>query len=474
MQKTFKSGMFFTAIGQYSNVLIQLIINVVLSRIIPVEEFGILATVQVFLVFFQVFVSAGMGPAIIQNRNLKLKDYGILFNYMTIFSIILALAFGMFGFAIAKIYDNSVYINLFWLMSVIVLSEGMNVVPTAVLNKSLQFKTLNMRLLICNALGAVFGIATAFMGFGVYSLIISVALPAIASLIANFFIVKIEYTKSMDSKPVKELWKFARNQMGFTVLNYFSRNSDNLLIGKLLGPVPLANYQKSYQLITTPNTVFLGVISPVLQPVLAEHQENVKLIRDTFMKIVHVLGLIGFPLTAFMVINAKEIIFFLFGKQWYGAVLPFSILAFSTWAQMLISAANSIFMARNRSKTLLYTGMLSTFLILTFTIIGISFGKVTTVALFVCIAYLINFFSSYGILMYKVLESNFMMLVGELKNPIIIGVVVAIVGVISTYLFSWPSNFLTLVVRGICWLGALVLSLVVSGELKHIKQLWRN
>jgi len=471
MNNSFKNGMFFTAIGQYSNVLIQLLINVVLSRLIPVEEFGVVATVQVFLVFFQLLVTAGMGPAIIQNRNLSEKDYGILFNYTIPFSIILAVIFGSFGYIVAQVYNNSIYINLFWCMSVIVLSEGMNVVPTAILNKELRFKTLNMRLLFCNVIGAIFGILAAVAGFGVYALIISAAFPAIATLIANFAVVRIQYTKSFDPRPLKEIWGFARNQLGFTILNYFSRNSDNLFIGKFLGPIPLANYQKSYQLITMPNTVFLGIISPVLQPVLSKHQDDVKLIRETFMSIVHILALLAFPLTSFMVMNSSEIVLFLFGSRWEGAIAPFTILAFSTWAQMLTSATGSIFMARNHSRTLFYTGCVSTILIVSCTLIGIGFGKITMVALFICIGYIINFITSYGILLYKVLESSFKELLKVLISPFILGLISFMVLWGANEVLSFSNNFLSLLVKGVVWLLFLIIYLFFTGEIEALKKL---
>lgn len=472
MKNLFGKGMFFTAIGQYSNIAIQLLINVILSRLIPVEEFGIVANVQVFLVFFQMMVTAGMGPAIIQNRQLNKKDYGILFNYTVFFSIILSILFGLFGHLIAEIYHNPIYKRLFWYMSIIIFCEGINVVPTALLNKELRFRTLNMRLLLCNFFGAVCGVVAAISGLGIYALIISVAVPAILTLFANFAVVKIDYTKSLNIEPLRSIGKFAGSQLSFTFLNYFSRNSDNLLIGKFLGSVPLANYQKSYQLITMPNTVFLGIISPVLQPVLSKHQDNVKLIRDTFLKIIHVLALIAFPVTVFMVLNAQEIILFLFGQRWYGAILPFAILAFSIWAQMLTSATGSIFMARNHAHTLLKTGIISTLIIVPLTIIGISFDKLSMVALFVCIAYVINFLTSYWILMTKVLEGRLWDALKQLIRPIIIGLILAGLLMLLNPFLTFSSLFITLLIRGILWLLLTGLLLYIFGEIRAVRQLF--
>lgn len=472
MNRTFRIGMIFTAIGQYSVILIQLLINIILSRLIPVEEFGIVANAQVYLLFFQLIVTAGIGPAIIQKKELKDKDYGILFNYTILFSIVLSIAFGFSGGLVAFTYGNEMYKPLFWSMSVVVLCEGINTVPRAILNKSLRFRELNLRLFLSSFIGAIFGIVAAFAGFGVYALVICSAVPAVVSLILNFSAVKIQYTRSLSPKPFLSIQSFTRNQLFFTIFNYLSRNSDNLLVGKFLGPVPIANYQKSYQLLTMPTTVFLGVITPVLQPILSQHQDNVELIRETFFKIIRALALIAFPLTIFMMLNAQEIIFFLFGTRWHGAVIPFSILSFSLWAQMLNAVTSSIFMARDRSNKLLVNGIISILIMIPSIILGVSFGTIIYVSIFVCIANLINFTVSYWLLMTKVLEGRLQDALKQLITPAFIGIVVAIIVFITNPFLSFSSLFVTLLVRGIIWLALVFICMYLFGEIKVIKNLF--
>ncbi len=472
MKSNFKTGLLFTTMGQYSSVLIQLIINVVLSRIISVKDFGIVATVQIFLVFFQNIASGGMGPAIIQNKKIEKKEYGVLFNYTVIFSIIFAIIFSLLGELVAFWYDNPIYKNLFFAMSIIIISEGMNVVPTALLNKELRFKTLNIRLLVCNLAGAIIGIIAAIAGMGVYTLIISASVPAVSSLILNFFIVEIDYTKSFNLDPLKKVARFSINQLGFNITNYFSKNTDNLLIGKFLGPSRLANYQKSYQLITLPNIIAVGILGSVLQPILAKHEDNVELIRKTFLSIVHILALLFFPISAFMVVNAKPIIFFLFGAKWYASVIPFAVLATTAWAQALSAVTASIFMSRNRSKLLLLSGIFSSSAMFLFTIMGILFDNIKIVAIFVCLFYLFNFIITYWILMEKVLESHFFIVIKEIASPFVLGGISIVILYCVNMFINVNNNFLTLLLNGVCLLIIIFVYCLVTGELKRLKQLY--
>ncbi|WP_150855858.1 oligosaccharide flippase family protein, partial [Streptococcus pneumoniae] len=71
VEKNLKRGIFYTAIGKYSNVVIQLLVTAILSRILSPVEYGIVAVVNVFLLFFQMLADSGIGPAIVQNKELN-------------------------------------------------------------------------------------------------------------------------------------------------------------------------------------------------------------------------------------------------------------------------------------------------------------------------------------------------------------------------------------------------------------------
>lgn len=66
MIEDLKKGIFYNSIGKYSNVMISFLIQIVLARLLTPNEFGVIAVINVFLVFFQLLADFGIGPAIIQ------------------------------------------------------------------------------------------------------------------------------------------------------------------------------------------------------------------------------------------------------------------------------------------------------------------------------------------------------------------------------------------------------------------------
>lgn len=473
MNKQLKKGFMFTAIGVYSNFLLQLVLNMVLSRLLAPKDFGIVAVMQVFVLFFSMLIEAGMGPAIIQNKSLSNMDNRVLFNYSAIFAVLLAVAFGFFGIVLSYFYNNKIYTNLTWLFSLSIFFKGLNIVPTALLNKSKKFKSVNFSVVFGNVFGGIVGVIFAVIGYGVYALIYSSIISSIISFSWNLFFSKIRFSKSFYTDPIRSIWDFSKNQFMFNLINYFSRNSDNILIGKYLGSISLAEYNKAYQLLMMPNTLFLGIVSPVLQPVLSEYQDDIGYVRSTYLKIVHLLALLGVPLSIFLSISSKEIIFFMFGAQWESSVRPFSVLALTVWIQMTLSSSGAIYQARNQSKLLLINGSITGGVLVVSIITGIILGSVNFVAYCLTIGFLLNFFIGFYMFNKYTIFCKFKRFIWEFVSPFILGIIV-FVCLITVNQISINGIFLTLLVKGIIFLLVMFFYIVSTNEKENIKLIFKK
>ncbi|MGF2995124.1 lipopolysaccharide biosynthesis protein [Lactococcus lactis] len=473
MNKQLKSGFIFTTIGVYSNFLLQIVLNMIMSRLLTPKDYGVVAIMQVFVLFFSMLIEAGMGPAIIQNKSLSNIDNSVLFNYSVIFSIVLAAIFGFFGIALSSVYDNEIYIKLTWLFSISIFFSGLNIVPTAILNKTKKFKAVNFSIVLGNFCGGIIGITFAFLGMGVYALIYSTIISSFCALLLNLRFSKIKFINSFSSSPIKEIWNFSKNQFMFNFINYFSRNSDNILIGKFLGAYSLAEYNKAYQLLMVPNTLFLGIVNPVLQPVLSEYQDDVEYIKNTYLKIIHLLALLGVPLSIFLSLSSKEIIFFMFGNQWGNSVQPFSILALTVWIQMTLSSSGAIYQARNHSKLLLINGYITGGVLVCSIIIGIVLGSINFVAYCLGIGFLLNFFIGFYMLNKYTIFCKFKTFMHEFLSPFMLGIIV-FGCLITVNQISINSIFLKLLAKGIIFLVVVFTYILNTQEKENIKLILRK
>ena len=98
-----KKAALLNAGSRYLTVLFQIIHVGILSRILSPEEFGIVAIINVFIVFFQLFADMGLGTGVVQNKDLTEDDTNHIFSFTVFLGFFLAILFSAASFIIAKV-----------------------------------------------------------------------------------------------------------------------------------------------------------------------------------------------------------------------------------------------------------------------------------------------------------------------------------------------------------------------------------
>ena len=468
MADEFKKGVFYSALGKYSNVVIQLLVTAILSRILTPSEYGVVAVVNVFLVFFQMLADFGIGPAIIQNKLLSKSEINSVFGFSIYLALFLGIVFVFLGYPISIFYNNDVYKPISMVLAICVFFYGILVVPQSMLLREKRFGAVNLVTILANVASGLVSILLAVNGFSYYSLIISNTVKAALLFSVFYFKTSLKFQFKLDTKPLKKIFGFSKNQFLFNFINYFSRNLDSMLIGRYFSASSLAFYDKAYQVSLYPNQILTNVISPVIQPIMSDYESNLDKIKTVYLKITTILATIGLPLSVFLFFNANEIILFLFGDQWAGSVVTFQILAISVWIQMITSSTGAIFQSANRTDLLLLSGVLSAIVTVSAIFIGIFAGQVEDVAFMVLLAFMINFIQTNYLLMYRMFQSNFTELVKVLIKPVIMAFIQ-----MAVFLFK-PElpfvNLVNLVIYGVAFVILFVLGLVLTGQIKLLKE----
>jgi PST family polysaccharide transporter len=468
----FKTGIIFSAFGKYSNFAINLLINSVLSRILTPEDFGVITIVQIFLIFFDMLADMGFSPAIIQNRTLNDDDIGSIFKFSVLISVILGIFFGFLGQPVNIFYDQDIFVPIFIILGFEIFFYGLMIIPRALLLKKKDFKTVNVLEVVSNVIYGIIAIVLATLGFNYYSIIIARVVKVFCMFSFYFIHNNINFKVKLKKEPVIKIWAFARNQFLFNFIHYFSRNLDNVLIARYMGPTEVAFYGKSYQTSVYPNTLLAGILAPVIQPIMSEYQNDKKVIKNVYLRTVRLLGNLSIPLSIFCFFCATEIILFLFGEQWVGSIAVFQILAISIWLQIIAASTGAFYQSANRTDLLLFSGVQSAILNVTAIIFGVFLGTIESVAVMVVISFTINFVVNNYLLMYKVFHSDYKELLGSLVKPIILGIIQ--VGIFIMLPSFTATPFINLAIKGSIFIFGLSIGLVITKQLKELIILIKN
>lgn len=394
-----KKAAFINAAGKYSKIFLSLIVNAVLARILSAEDYGVVAVITVFSTFFTTFSDMGFGPAIIQNKDLTEKDVNNIYSFTVYISFALMLLFAICAFPIAAFYGDKVYVTLGQMLSVSLLFNALNMVPNGILNRDKKFVSIAIRTVVVYVGSAIITVVLAFMGLRYYALAIQAALTALFTFVWNYTTTELKFIFHFEMESIKKVLNYSGYQFAFNLVNYFSRNLDNLLTGKFMGSAELGYYNKAYTLMLYPVNNLTGVISPVLHPILSDYQKQIDVIYKKYMKIVRLLACIGLYVAPVCFLAAEELITILYGPNWGQSVVCFQLLAIAIIPQMINSSAGSIFQAIGNTKLLFTNSCINTCITVIAIIIGVFYGKnIQLLSMCIAIAYLCHFATAFTML----------------------------------------------------------------------------
>ncbi|SDE81320.1 polysaccharide transporter, PST family [Dyadobacter soli] len=403
-----KRGTFFVFISKYSNILIGLVINSILARFLSPNEYGIVGVVTVFITFFSILGDIGVGTAIVQNRNLTGKDISDIFKINILLSTCLGLAFFLLSYGIAWFYESDIYIRIGQLLAISVFFSSMSGVPRSLLMRDKSFKLLGAIEITSNITTGLLVVFLAMKGNSYYSIVWRSILSSMMTFTLCLYFSRLRLVQGFGFGGFRKIARYSGFQFAFNFINYFSRNLDNILIGKFMGNQNLGIYSQSYQLMMYPVANLTHVITPVLHPVLARFVDQPKIIFEEYLKVVNILAMLGIPISVFVFFSSSEIVYLVLGSKWMAVAPVLQIFGASIWLQMVNSSGGAIFQSMGRTDKLFKMGILSTFTTVSATLLGILyFQSLTYTALCISLAIVLNFTIVYYVLISRILNSSF-------------------------------------------------------------------
>ncbi|NCD09301.1 MAG: hypothetical protein EOL98_07730 [Negativicutes bacterium] len=365
----------WSAFGVWTSRFLALCITVILSRLLLPTDFGIIAMVTVISSFMNIFADAGIGSSIVQFRNLEHKDLQSLVTLSLLLGLILAGILFFFSPYIAIFYEMQSLQSVAHVMSLGFPFGAIGIVPRGMLQRDMRFRAIAFVEIAAALTGGCVGIWLAYSGHGYWALVAQSLLCNLFSSVGLLLSAKISFALRCDFYVIKKIICYSGNLTLFSMINYWARNLDNLLLGRMYGSATLGYYNRAYQLMVLPLTMLTSVVTPVLHTSLSENQDDVSIMYAKYLIVLRNISFISIPVMTFAVIMAPEIVYIVWGDQWGQAVPLFTVLGLNGLIQPIMSTTGTVFLARNKAFLLFYGGILSTALLCGGIILGLPYGS---------------------------------------------------------------------------------------------------
>jgi PST family polysaccharide transporter len=106
------------------------------------------------------------------------------------------------------------------------------------------------------------------------------------------------------------------------------------VIGRLLPAVELGLFARANSLMNYPAGVFYSVVDRVIFPAVALVQNQTERLREGALDAVRLTAIVGIPIAVALNCLGADIIRFVLGPNWEGAVAPFQVLAIAAYFKM--------------------------------------------------------------------------------------------------------------------------------------------
>lgn len=477
-KKELKKGLLYSFIGKYSNIIIILITTSILARLITPQEFGTVAIINVFLVFFNNLADMGFGAGIIQKKEINSGFISSIFYFTSLLGIILSIVFYLFSrYWIVSYYGNPIYEKLGLLVALNLFLVSMGIVPRALINRRKMFKEFGIINLLSNLLSGIISIVLAYLDFSYYSIIFQ---GIIMNLLVNLFIIikiKFKLIFSFKIKYIKDIFGYSSYLFIFNFINYFARNLDSILIGKYMGVVSLGFYDKAYKLMVFPLSALTGIISSVLHPVFARYQDDREKIYKEYLEIIKVLSFLGMMISNVAYFNAREIILILYGENWIDVVPIFKILACAIFIQVVLSTTGSIFLALGRSDKMFFSGLFYSGGLIVAIVLGIYRNSLKDLTIFLVVAFIFGYMAIYKVML-DIFNKSFIKFLFEFKYSYLTGIFLVLVNIFILEKMMRGSIFLSFFIKSgvniVITLGVMKYIYFKDKSIKEIIEIIKN
>lgn len=374
IQEKVKNSLAWSFMDQFITQFVFILFSIYLARILAPSVFGTVGLVTVFTNFAVFFIDMGFGTALIQKKEADTDYFSTVFWFNVFIGTFLYLLFFLAAPFISIFYKMPELILIIRVLCLTFIITSITSVQSNILIKNLNFKKKVIFNWVATLIGYVVAFYLTYVNYGVWAIVWMYLTTAIINSVLYWLSSSWKPDFVFHWEKIKELSSFGLNVLGDTTINYWSRNYDNFIIGKVLGSSDLGIYARAYSLMMLPLKNITSVFSRVLFPAFSKIQHDIPQIRMQYLKVIKYIAVVTFPIMIAMALVSREFVLLFFGENWSKMIPILSMLSVLGAFQSLVALNgllyNSLGKANIAFKVSLWVNLI---LIVTFTI-GVRYG----------------------------------------------------------------------------------------------------
>lgn len=274
-----------TVLGFGGSQGLRLLSNLILTRLLFPEAFGMMALISVFLMGLNMFSDVGVTPAIMQSKRGDERDFlDTAWTIQVLRGVGLWMAACAVSWPVAQFYGEAELAVMLPVCALTLIITGFNPTRLDQANRHLRLGRVTLLDFVSQAVGIAVAVILAWVMQSVWALIISGIVGALVQLlIYNLFLPGESNKFRWDKAAAGELINFGKWIFLSTVAGFIITQSDKLLIGKYLPLDQFGVYNIGFFLASFPLLMGGVLVRRILIPLYREWPPNAS--RDNFLRL---------------------------------------------------------------------------------------------------------------------------------------------------------------------------------------------
>lgn len=344
-----------------------------IARILGPASYGIISVASIYVVLVTLLLDQGLSAALVQQPRLTPKAPGAIFTLNLLTSVLLGVLTWFLAAPIAAFFQVPELISILLILALALPLKAAAVAPRAVLSRNLYFRGIAVSDIAGAGVGASCGITAAFLGASYYSVLYQVIATDMVAVTVLLFAARGP-VPNLSLQEVRPLLRFSLGIFGVNALAYFSRNIDNILVGRVLGVTSLSLYGMAYRVLAIPVMLFGQTVNRVMFPVFSRTSTDLALLSANLLKSMQMLSMMVVPVMAFTACASPVLVNLVLGREWEAAAPLLSVLAVAGARETIFFITPSLMRGMGKAGLNLRYEILATVTQVSGIIIGLQYG----------------------------------------------------------------------------------------------------
>jgi O-antigen/teichoic acid export membrane protein len=353
--------------------VLQLGSNLILTRLLFPEAFGLMALATVFLVGLQMFSDIGLKPAVIRDpRGDDPKFLNTAWTIQVVRGLLLCVIGAAIAYPLSLIYEQPILFPLLAVLSTTAAINGFMSIGMATAERRLDFRTITIVQVAGQAASTVLLIVLAYSLKSVWALVAGNILgSALTVVLGHVLLQRHRHRFQLEPKATQTLVNFGKWIFLSTAVTFLGGEGLRAIQAGFLTPAEFGVLAIAYTIAAIPIELSMRLTAAIGLPAFSEaHRNDVNRLSGVLQQFRKRVLTFSFVLVAVVAFTSEKIVEILYDERYHAAGAFVVAITISNAAALIGLGYNNALLALGESRTYSWVMTFSTIL----RIIGIIAG----------------------------------------------------------------------------------------------------